>query len=86
MNTPSDTRPPRRRRGVSLATRLATAAVGVSFAAFFVLIYAWVMILVNGRYPEDAFKFIVGVTRWGYRVQAYAWLLNTDKYPPFSLD
>jgi len=55
-------------------------------AAFFVLIYAWVMILVNARYPRGAFDFIVGVNRWSYRVEAYALLLATDEYPPFSLD
>lgn len=55
-------------------------------AVFFVLIYVWVMILVNGRYPKEAFDFVVGVNRWAYRVEAYAILLNTDVYPPFSLE
>jgi hypothetical protein len=32
------------------------------------------------------FGFVVGVARWGYRVNAYAFLLTTDRYPPFSLD
>ena len=32
------------------------------------------------------FDFVVGVGRWALRVYAYAILLVTDQYPPFSLD
>jgi hypothetical protein len=28
----------------------------------------------------------VGVGRWGLRVGAYAFMLVTDKYPPFRLE
>jgi hypothetical protein len=31
------------------------------------------------------FDFVVGVFRWNLRVTAYAFLLVTDRYPPFSL-
>ena len=55
-------------------------------AMFFVLIYVWIMILFTRRYPKGAFDFVVGVNRWSYRVEAYALLLNTDVYPPFSLE
>ncbi|MGY8786871.1 MAG: DUF4389 domain-containing protein [Fidelibacterota bacterium] len=48
-------------------------------------ILAWVMILISGKYPKKMFNFVVGTLRWILRVQAYALLLITDKYPPFSL-
>ncbi len=33
---------------------------------------------------ERAIRFVVGVLRWGLSVEAYAIILITDKYPPFS--
>ena len=47
---------------------------------------AWVMILVTGRYPRGLFGFVVGVLRWTLRVNAYVFLLLTDRYPPFSTE
>ncbi len=49
------------------------------------LFIAWIVILVTGRYPQPLFDFVVGVGRWTLRVSAYAFLLVTDDYPPFSL-
>ena len=53
--------------------------------AFCAVIVAWFAILFTGRYPQGLFDFVVGVFRWSVRVSAYAFLMLTDKYPPFSL-
>ena len=47
-------------------------------------IFAAVVVLFTGKYPQDIFKLVVGINRWTYRVAAYASLM-TDKYPPFRL-
>jgi hypothetical protein len=60
--------------------------VVLTFFAVFAVIVAWFAILFTGRYPRGLFDYVVGVGRWGLRIQAYAFLLVTDKYPPFSLN
>ncbi len=54
-------------------------------AVVFVTIFAWFAILFTGKYPARIHEFVVGVARWGLRVNAYAFLLITDEYPPFKL-
>lgn len=58
----------------------------LNFAAFFATVFAWVAILITGRYPRSIFEFVVGVMRWNLRVAGYAFILATDVYPPFSMN
>jgi len=49
------------------------------------VIISWFAILFTARYPRGLFDYVVGVLRWCTRVSAYAFVLVTDVYPPFSL-
>lgn len=60
---------------------LLVLAIGVIGAT----VFAWFAILFTGQYPKAVFDYVVGVIRWDLRVTAYAFLLTTDQYPPFSL-
>jgi len=53
--------------------------------ALVAVILAWFVILYTAKYPRGLFDFVVGVIRWGNRVNGYAFALVTDQYPPFSM-
>jgi hypothetical protein len=57
----------------------------LGIGAFFAVIGAWFAILFTGRYPRGIFNYVEGVHRWAARVDGYAFLLVTDRYPPFRL-
>jgi uncharacterized protein DUF4389 len=53
--------------------------------ALIAVIVAWFAILFTGRYPRGLFDYVLGVFRWTNRVAGYAFVLVTDRYPPFRL-
>jgi hypothetical protein len=52
--------------------------------AVFAFIGSFFVVLFTGEYPEGIRNFLVGVYRYGLRVEAYIGFL-TDAYPPFRL-
>jgi hypothetical protein len=52
--------------------------------ALFAILIAFFAVIITRRYPRGLFDYVVGVSRWIWRVQAYL-LLMVDPYPPFSL-
>jgi hypothetical protein len=56
----------------------------LAFVGAFVWLLALVLVLVNGRYPEGMWRFLLGIVRWESCVLAYLASL-VDRYPPFVL-
>jgi hypothetical protein len=52
---------------------------------FLAVLGAWFAILFTSRYPRGLFDYVEGVARWQNRVTGYAFILVTDRYPPFRL-
>jgi len=50
----------------------------------FTHLFAWVAIIVLGRYPQWLYEFNAGVVRFSIRTSAWIYL-QTDVWPPFSL-
>jgi Domain of unknown function (DUF4389) len=58
--------------------------MGLMVAAVFVVIAGFFAVVFSGEYPVGLRNFLVGVSRYSLRLQAYVGLLN-DQYPPFAL-
>ncbi len=60
--------------------------VGLFWALLFAFthLFAWVSLVILGRYPAWLYEFNSGVVRFSIRVGAWFYL-QTDEWPPFSL-
>ncbi len=60
--------------------------VGVFWGILFMFthLFAWVAIVILGRYPAWLYEFNSGVVRFSIRVSAWFYL-QTDEWPPFTL-
>jgi hypothetical protein len=55
----------------------------LAIGALIAVIIAWFAILITGKMPEGLFNYIVGVMRYGTRIELYAFMMTTDVYPSF---
>lgn len=56
-----------------------------AIAAAVVGFFAWIVVLITGRFPEGMWRFIYVWERWQARISIYTMLLR-DEYPPFGED
>jgi len=54
-------------------------------AGFFTHLFAWVAVIILGRYPDWLYNFNSGVVRYLIRTNAWVYL-QTDRWPPFGLN
>jgi hypothetical protein len=57
----------------------------LTFVGAIVWLVAILVVLVDGRYPESMWRFLLGLVRWEACVLAYLASL-VDRYPPFALN
>lgn len=50
----------------------------------FTHLFAWVAVVILGRYPQWLYEFNSGVVRFSIRISAWIYL-QTDQWPPFGL-
>ena len=55
----------------------------LSIVFLIVVVISWIAIIITGKHPRGLFDFLMGYSRWAARTTAYAFLLTTDRYPPF---
>jgi hypothetical protein len=68
-----------------LAIPLIVVGLIYSIIALGMTFIAWIMTFSTGNYPKWAGKFVLRTMRFWNRVNGYAFLLVSDKYPSFSL-
>lgn len=54
--------------------------------ALIAVVVAWFAVLITGKMPPGLFDYLVGVMRYGTRIELYAFMLTTDEYPSFSIN
>ena len=56
----------------------------LGIALYFALVVAFFAVIITGKWPTGLRDFVVGASRWIFRVDAWFYLI-ADPYPPFSL-
>ena len=67
-----------RKRSVAAALAVLRAHEARYFKNKYVVIFAGVMLLFTSRYPKPLYDFVLGMSRWAFRVAAYAVLMTND--------
>jgi len=68
-----------------LAIPLMIVGLVYSIIALGMTFIAWIMTWSTGKYPKWAGKFVLSTLQFWNRVNGYAFLLVSDKYPSFKL-
>jgi hypothetical protein len=68
-----------------LAIPLIIVGLVYSIIALGMTFIAWIMTWSTGKYPKWAGKFVLSTLQFWNRVNGYAFLLVSDKYPSFKL-